>query len=36
MREALRDSRKDMLWNVILNDLQPLKQQILQYLNDIG
>ena len=28
--------RKDMLWNVILNDLQPLKQQILQYLNDIG
>ncbi len=24
--------RKDMLWNVIQNDLQPLKTQILQYL----
>ena len=27
--------RKDMLWNVILNDLQPLKKQIQQYLNEL-
>ena len=26
--------RKDMLWNVILNDLQPLKEQILRYLSE--
>ncbi|MBQ9356815.1 MAG: DUF86 domain-containing protein [Prevotella sp.] len=26
--------RKDMLWNVILNDLQPLKNQIEQYLEE--
>jgi len=27
--------RKDMLWNVILNDLQPLKEQIQQYLSEL-
>ena len=27
--------RKDMLWNVILNDLQPLKKQIQQYLSEL-
>lgn len=27
--------RKDMLWNVIQNDLQPLKQQIQQYINEL-
>ena len=27
--------RKDMLWNVIENDLQPLKEQIEQYLSEI-
>ena len=27
--------RKDMLWNVILNDLKPLKEQIQQYLNEV-
>jgi uncharacterized protein with HEPN domain len=26
--------RKDMLWNVIENDLQPLKEQIEQYLSE--
>lgn len=26
--------RKDMLWNVIEDDLQPLKQQIEQYLSE--
>ena len=27
--------RKDMLWNVIENDLQPLKEQIKQYIAEI-
>ncbi len=27
--------RKDMLWNVIKNDIQPLKQQIQQYINGL-
>ena len=27
--------RKDMLWNVIINDLQPLKEQIKQYLSEL-
>ena len=27
--------RKDMLWNVIENDLQPLKEQIKQYIDEI-
>lgn len=27
--------RKDMLWNVIQNDLQPLKKQIQQYINEM-
>ncbi len=27
--------RKDMLWNVILNDLQPLKEQIQQYIKEM-
>lgn len=27
--------RKDMLWNVIQKDLQPLKEQIQQYLNEL-
>ena len=27
--------RKDMLWNVIDNDLQPLKEQIKQYLAEM-
>lgn len=26
--------RKDMLWNVIQNDLQPLRNQIEEYLTD--
>ncbi len=27
--------RKDMLWNVVLNDLQPLKNQIQDYLKEL-
>jgi uncharacterized protein with HEPN domain len=28
--------RKDILWNVIPKDLQPLKEQVLRYLNEFN